>query len=87
VPCVTLRNNTERPETVEVGANVLAGTEPDVILNCAREMLERENSWLNPFGDGRAGDRIVCRCLEYSLFVGSRLSARTPRDRVCKLPI
>jgi len=28
VPCVTLRYNTERPETIEVGANVLAGTEP-----------------------------------------------------------
>jgi len=29
VPCVTLRDNTERPETAEVGANVLAGADPD----------------------------------------------------------
>ncbi|MDP6127166.1 MAG: UDP-N-acetylglucosamine 2-epimerase (non-hydrolyzing) [Dehalococcoidales bacterium] len=59
VPCVTLRDNTERPETVEVGANVLAGTSPDKILECARTMLGREKNWPNPFGDGKAGERIV----------------------------
>ncbi|MDP2767180.1 MAG: UDP-N-acetylglucosamine 2-epimerase (non-hydrolyzing) [Candidatus Methanoperedens sp.] len=58
VPCVTLRDNTERPETVEVGSNVLAGTEPEAIIRCARSMLERGNRWKNPFGDGRAGERI-----------------------------
>lgn len=35
VPCVTLRHNTERPETLEVGSNVLAGTEPDEIVKKA----------------------------------------------------
>jgi len=58
VPCVTLRDNTERPETIEVGSNVLAGTEPEKILECARSMLGRSNSWKNPFGDGRAGEKI-----------------------------
>ena len=58
VPCVTLRDNTERPETVEVGANVLAGTEPEKIVGCARNMIERERTWENPFGDGMAGERI-----------------------------
>lgn len=64
VPCVTLRDNTERPETVEVGANVLAGAEPEVMLSCAREMLAQETSWTNPFGDGKAGERIIQITLE-----------------------
>jgi len=59
VPCVTLRNNTERPETLEVGSNILAGASPDRILECSRIMLGRENNWRNPFGDGKAGRRIA----------------------------
>lgn len=59
VPCVTLRNNTERPETLEVGSNILAGASPDKILECSRIMLGRENNWRNPFGDGNAGRRIA----------------------------
>ena len=59
VPCVTLRDNTERPETLEIGANILAGDSSDKILECARVMLGKENDWENPFGDGKAGARIV----------------------------
>jgi len=59
VPCVTLRDNTERPETLEVGANVLAGAEPDSILEKAELMLNKERNWPNPLGDGKAGRRIV----------------------------
>lgn len=59
VPCVTLRYNTERPETLDVGANVLAGTEPTEIVEKTRYMLEKKMDWENPFGDGRAGERIV----------------------------
>ena len=59
VPCVTLRDNTERPETIEVGANILAGASPDKIIKYAKLMLNRENDWRNPFGDGKAGGRIV----------------------------
>ena len=59
VPCVTLRDNTERPETIEVGANMLAGASPDKILKCSRTMLDRKKDWENPFGDGQAGQRIV----------------------------
>ncbi len=58
VPCVTLRDNTERPETLEVGASILAGATPEKILECSRTMLGRKNDWPNPFGDGRAGERI-----------------------------
>ena len=59
VPCVTLRDNTERPETVDVGANVLAGARSTQIMDRARQMLEAETGWKNPFGDGRAGESIV----------------------------
>ena len=58
-PCITLRSNTERPETIDVGANVLVGTDPAKILKAAEEMLTRKNNWENPFGDGKAGERIV----------------------------
>jgi UDP-N-acetylglucosamine 2-epimerase (non-hydrolysing) len=59
VPCVTLRYNTERPETIEVGANILAGTEPKEILEKARIMIDAKRDWENPFGDGKAAVRIV----------------------------
>lgn len=59
VPCVTLRDSTERPETLEVGSNVLAGTDPRVILENALDMIDRDRSWKNPFGDGKAAMRIV----------------------------
>jgi len=59
VPCVTLRDNTERPETLDAGANILAGSNPENILNCAETMLAKHNSWQNPFGDGKAAERII----------------------------
>jgi UDP-N-acetylglucosamine 2-epimerase (non-hydrolysing) len=62
VPCVTLRENTERPETIEVGANVLAGTGADRILASARQMLSRTGTWENPYGDGMASRMIVTIC-------------------------
>ena len=64
VPCVTLRDNTERPETLEVGSNILAGASPDKILAHTELMLNRENKWSNPFGDGTAGERIVKTVME-----------------------
>jgi UDP-N-acetylglucosamine 2-epimerase (non-hydrolysing) len=58
VPCVTLRDNTERPESVKVGANRVSGTNPQNILKCAIEAL-KVNDWANPYGDGHSGERIV----------------------------
>ncbi len=59
VPCITMRDNTERPETIDVGSNILAGTQPLKILECARHVRDMVNIWTNPFGDGNAGERIV----------------------------
>jgi len=49
----------ERPETVQVGANVIAGCYPADILVHARKMIECKRTWKNPFGDGRASERIL----------------------------
>lgn len=59
VPCVTLRDETERPETVELGMNMIAGTNSEKILNCVVEIMSRDIKWENPFGDGKTSERIV----------------------------
>ena len=64
VPCVTLRDNTERPETLEVDANVLVGTEAQSIHDGALESIDRSPNWSNPFGDGDAAERIVDAVLQ-----------------------
>lgn len=61
-PCITLRDNTERPETVDVGANIVAGTKKQGIFIAAKKMLTVSRTWKNPFGDGRASDRILKVC-------------------------
>ncbi len=59
VPCVTLRDNTERPETLEVGSNVLVGVNQEKILEGVKYMLNKKRNWKNPFGDGKSGSRII----------------------------
>jgi len=60
VPCVTLRENTERPVTCEQGTNRLAGTDPARILMAAREALTQRREARRPvLWDGHASERIV----------------------------
>jgi UDP-N-acetylglucosamine 2-epimerase (non-hydrolysing) len=59
VPCVTLRNNTERPETLEVGSNMLVGADSERIVKGTETMLNCERNWKNPFGDGKTGKSII----------------------------
>ena len=61
VPCVTIRENTERPVTVEQGTNVLAGTDPAKVIEAALQAVaghtkkgRRPELW-----DGHAAERIV----------------------------
>ena len=60
VPCITLRENTERPETIEVGANVLVGRDADIALSATEKWLSVSSySWKNPFGDGHVAEAII----------------------------
>lgn len=64
VPCITLRENTERPESIEVGANVLVGRDADKAIAAADNWLSTMNlgdslSWDNPFGDGHVAESII----------------------------
>lgn len=58
-PCVTIRENTERPETLDVGSNILAGTTLKKMLDCVSCMCENNKKWINPFGSGKAGEQII----------------------------
>jgi UDP-N-acetylglucosamine 2-epimerase (non-hydrolysing) len=60
VPCVTVRENTERPITVKVGTNVLAGTSKEGIRQAARQQLSSKVSGTVPEAwDGKSAQRIV----------------------------
>lgn len=64
-PILILRSVTERPEVVESGFGRLVGTEPDVVVASASQLLTDEAAYrrmisgANPFGDGHAAERIV----------------------------
>ncbi|MBP9664865.1 MAG: UDP-N-acetylglucosamine 2-epimerase (non-hydrolyzing), partial [Pyrinomonadaceae bacterium] len=62
IPCLTLRNNTERPITIEMGTNVLVGTDPENIKQAAFTVLADRKSnatpRIPPLWDGHAAERI-----------------------------
>lgn len=60
-PCLTLRHNTERPVTIEVGTNRLVGTDPTAIIAALDRVLAREPpaAVAPPLWDGKAGQRIA----------------------------
>jgi len=61
VPCITLRESTERPITVDVGSNQVVGRDPQRILAAYRGVLsgEDEGGGIPPLWDGRSAARIV----------------------------
>jgi len=60
VPCVTVRENTERPVTIEVGTNILAGTSASGIREATRRQLESKREAAIPeTWDGRSAERIL----------------------------
>ncbi|MEV5846275.1 UDP-N-acetylglucosamine 2-epimerase (non-hydrolyzing) [Streptomyces sp. NPDC051985] len=78
VPCVTLRDNTERPITVEQGTNVLAGRDPVRITATVNAVLDRPPAPRRPdLWDGRASDRIA----EVLLTGGTASTRPRPTDQ------
>lgn len=65
VPALTLRYNTERPETVTAGGNILVGSDKEAILSNARKILDDEEfankmkSAKNPYGMGNAAELMI----------------------------
>jgi len=65
VPCLTLRYNTERPETVQAGGNILVGASTEKITKNVSQILNDEATHrrmreaLNPYGDGTASEKIL----------------------------
>jgi UDP-N-acetylglucosamine 2-epimerase (non-hydrolysing) len=73
VPCLTLRENTERPATVDHGSNQIVGVNPDRILSAARSILRNPTRSFErpPLWDGMAARRIVAILRES---IGARAS-------------
>ena len=61
VPCMTLRDNTERPETVEIGTNELIGTNPEHIKPAFEKLFQGnwKSAQIPEKWDGKAAERIV----------------------------
>lgn len=84
IPCTTLRYNTERPETVEAGGNILLGAEKDKIIDNVREILNnadlynRMKNAVNPYGEGDSSKRIVDIILE--LHENNKLEIAVPEN-------
>lgn len=68
IPCLTIRENTERPITIEMGTNRLVGTNPDNLKKAAFELLAddspKTNAKIPPLWDGKTAERI-CDALSF----------------------
>jgi UDP-N-acetylglucosamine 2-epimerase (non-hydrolysing) len=67
IPCLTLRDNTERPVTVNEGSNAIAGRDPAVILALCRDILQYggKAGRIPQYWDGHAADRIASAIAEW----------------------
>lgn len=63
IPCVTLRERTEWPETVAAGANLIAGTEAEAIRTAVHAKQTVFTGQETPYGDGHSSERIVSELL------------------------
>ena len=67
VPCFTLRNNTERPETIEIGTNELIGTDPSAIKPALVKLFagQWKKGTIPELWDGKSADRIVGKLMRF----------------------
>ncbi len=59
IPCITLRDNTERPETVELGSNVLVGSDLNKMVSAISYFEKLQGGWKQPYGEGDTAERII----------------------------
>ena len=84
VPCMTLRYNTERPETVKAGGNILVGAGKDKITSTVKEILNNKDLYNkmskaeNPYGEGNSSKRILDAILK--LYNDDELKITVPED-------
>jgi len=80
MPCITLRDNTERPITIEVGTNTVVGNKKENIIKCFRKIMKngKTEGAIPPKWDGRAAERIVDILLRrvQGQLIGKRLQYR-----------
>ena len=69
VPCITIRENTERPITVDQGTNTLVGIDPQAIVAAARSVLDTggKGGRIPEFWDGRCAERIAAHLHDWLL--------------------
>ena len=60
-PCVTIRESTERPETIEAGSNILAGLDVENILNSVKQItsIKPDWNWDSSLGDGKTASKVL----------------------------
>jgi len=79
VPNVTIRDVTERPETIECGSNILSGVAPDAIARCVGIATSRRGAWTPPpeYLEPNVSDKVIRVVLGYSRW-------RTPQGSSCE---
>ena len=59
IPCITIREDTERQETIDLEANILVPASETDILSAVDFMIHKPRTWDNPFGEPGTGERIM----------------------------